>query len=141
MIHIDTEVRDVILEIDDGEFELAPRTVETMEKLAEAERSNKETPYKMWLAQMEILLGKTAVKKLFPNGKKENLDRMQLIYVQVARAFMHVDEQLASSTQDQKLERAVEKLAPITDLLKNYARAVNAGQPDTGGIRKIYRPD
>ena len=75
MIRIDTDVSEVIVEIEEKEYALAPRTVEVMEKLQEAERSNMGKPvYKLWLAELEILLGKEACQ--CERTPEESLERI-----------------------------------------------------------------
>ena len=144
MITIDTEVPEIIVEIDDKEYPVAPRTVEIMEKLAEAERANMGKPiYKLWRAELEILLGKTACRELFTAGRLENVDRIQMIYAGVARAFQHTDDAVTAATREKDLEAVATALAPINELLRHVRALEKSEKGITGGkiqdIREIHR--
>ena len=132
MIRIDSDVQDVIVEIDDREYTLAERTIETFERLLSAEREYLGKPgYQLWQAELEILLGKTAFREIFPDGKKTNLDRLQRIYVGVANAFNHVQEELDESRR----ERLASTIAPLTDMFRQL-RAANASSAQRTEISK-----
>ena len=128
---IDTYVHAVAVEIDGQAYQVAAKTIETAEKLMDAGRRLEGQPeYKLWLAEMEILLGKEAVKTIFPNGKKENLDRMYRICCGVRDAFEYNAEQVRS----EKLEMEQEKISGLTELIKQIIAALqiseNPGRTD-----------
>ncbi len=132
MTRIDTDTPEVIVEIDGEEYTLAERTIETFEKLLSAERENIGKPsYKLWQAELEILLGKDACRRVFPDGKKTNLDRLQRIYVGVANAFNHVQEEL----DEARRERLNSTVAPLTDMFRQL-RAATAGSAQRTEIAK-----
>lgn len=118
---IDTYINDMSVEIDEKVYHVAAKTIETAEKLFDvAKRMEGQPEYKMWLAEMEVLLGKAAVKEIFPNGRKENLDRMYRIYCGVYEAFEYNAEQV----QQEKMEVQQEKIAGVTDMIKQILAAV-----------------
>lgn len=124
MSFINTEIDSVIVEIEEKEYPVAEKTVETADRLAEAAKKCTGQPeYKLWLAELEVLLGKAAVKELFCSGKKENIDRIQRIHAGVLRAFEHN----ADSLQEEETARQQELLAPLTELLRQLA-AVNRSE-------------
>ena len=118
MPYINTEIDNVIVEIEDKEYPVTEKTVETADKLAEAAKKCAGQPeYKLWLAELEVLLGKNAMKELFNSGKKENIDRIQRIHAGVLRAFDHN----ADTLQEEETARQQEVLAPLTELLRQLA--------------------
>ena len=58
------------------------------------------------MAELRILLGRRAMKKLFTAGEKENLDRMQRIHDGVLRAFEHN----AAQIEEERLLEALREL-------------------------------
>lgn len=119
-MRINTEIKPVVVEIDDKEYEVAPKTVEIADKLQRAEDAaikGKKAQFEMWLAHLEILLGRAAVKELFPGGKGENLDRMEAIYYGVLDAFDYNGRE----TREARAEATVEEARAISDALKPLA--------------------
>jgi len=119
-MRIDTEISPVIVEIEDKEYPVAVKTIEIAEKLQKAEDAavkGKKSEFEMWLAHLEILLGRAAVKELFPGGKNENLDRMEAIYYGVLNAFNYNGHEARASRADE----AVEEAKAISDALKPLA--------------------
>ena len=128
---IDTYINDMSVEIDGNTYKVAENTIDTVEKLRDATRRMDGQPeYKLWLAEMEVLLGKEAVKELFPNGRKENIDRMYRIYCGVIEAFKYNAEQVNA----EKLEAQQDKIAGVTDMLKQLIAAINIGEPNRPAI-------
>ena len=129
-MRIETETPKLIVEIDDKEYEIAPRTEEVAEKLLDAETALMGKPaWRLWRAQLEILLGKPAMRELFPNGKKENLDRMQLIYAGVSRAFLHTDEAVTAGEREKAAQSIADALAPVNELLRRLSQLENGSRP------------
>ena len=130
---IDTYIDAVSVEIDDNVYPVAAKTIDTAEKLMDAARRMEGQPeYKLWLAEMEVLLGKAAVKTLFPNGRKENLDRMYRIYCGVYEAF----EYNADKVKAEKLEVEQDKIAGITDMFKQIIAAAKIGDERGDIVRR-----
>ena len=118
MNFINTEIEKVVVEIEEKEYPVVEKTVETADKLAEAAKKCTGQPeYKLWLAELEVLIGKNAVRELFNGGKKENIDRIQRIHAGVLRAFEHN----AASLREEETARQQELLAPLTELLRQLA--------------------
>ena len=135
---IDTEIPEIIVEIDEKEYPVAPRTVAICEKLLAAEKACVGKPnYTLWLQVLEILLGKAACKELFSGGKAENVDRIQRIYAGVAGAFNHNAEEIETERQTEKLEALTGALAPLNELLR-HVRAMEKND-NNGNIREIRR--
>ena len=137
-MRIDTDIPEIIVEIEDREYPVAARTVAVCDRLLAVERENAGKPlYALWLAELEILLGKPACKALFGAGKAENVDRIQRIYAGVAGAFNHTSDEITAEGQEQKLESLAAALAPLNELLR-HVRALDAGK---GGesLRQIPR--
>ena len=87
-MRINTKIERVNVEIDGKTYEVAEKTVGIAEKLRDAAMSCYGMPeYRLWLKEMEILLGADAVETLFPDGKDENIDRMERIHDGVISAF------------------------------------------------------
>ena len=138
-MRIDTDIPEIIVEIDDKEYAVAARTVAVCEKLLAAEKANVGKPvYQLWLAELEILLGKAACKELFSAGKAENVDRIQRVYAGVAGAFNHNAEEIEAERQTEKMEALAGALAPVNELLRNV-RALDRGKQISDDIRVIRR--
>lgn len=120
---IDTEIKPVVVVIEDKEYAVTMKTVEAAERLQKAEKAavdGKQAQFELWKAQLEILLGRPAVRDLFPGGKAENLDRMEAIYYGVMDAFDYNgrearEARAEASTADVKA--MAEALKPLADLL------------------------
>lgn len=139
-MRIDTEINPIVVEIEDKEYEVAPRTVEVAEKLKRAEETaikDKKPEFSLWLAQLEILLGRAAVKELFPGGKGENLDRMEAIYYGVLNAFDYNGRE----ARDARTEETVEQAKEISEALKPLAElmAMLGGKPEQPKYPTIKR--
>jgi hypothetical protein len=122
-MRIDIEITPVVVEIDDREYELASKTVDVAEKLQKAEEAAikaKKPEFTLWLQHLEILLGRAAVKELFPGGKAENIDRMEAIYYGVMNAFDHNGREAREARAEATIEEAKAisgALKPLADLM------------------------
>ena len=136
---IQTEVTPVTVEIDGAEYAVAAKTVAVAEELIALPRRMAGKPeYALWLAELEILLGKSAVKKLFHRGKKENIDRLQQIHAGVCSAFERNAERIERERAGEKagaLGEIAGALEPISELLRQLARW------EEGNVRAIRRSD
>jgi hypothetical protein len=112
---IDTDISSITVEIEGNEYAVAEKTVETADKLIDAQKRCVGQPqYKMWLAELEVLLGKPAISALFSRGKKENIDRMQRIHAGVVNAF----EYNASAVAEEHAKQQLEQVAPVNELIQ-----------------------
>ena len=118
MGYIDTDIKAITVEIEEKEYPVAAKTVEIADRLAEAAKKCAGKPeYKLWLAELEVLLGKAAVKELFASGRRENIDRIQRIHAGVLRAF----DYNADALQEEETQRQQELIAPLTELLRQIS--------------------
>ena len=80
MIDLSYEPKKIFVRIDGVEYEVAERKPEIDEQL-QRHNENLDTmsAYDASYNLVRILLGDEAVKKIFPNGKSENLNRMYYI--------------------------------------------------------------
>lgn len=87
-IRIDTGIRRIRVEIEGRQYALAEKTERVADALISRRRQLRRAPeYRLWRAELRILLGRGALRRIFPAGKRENLDRMQRIHAGVLRAF------------------------------------------------------
>lgn len=126
MERINTEVDQIVVEIDGEEYAVAPKTVGIADQLAAARRKCEGKPeYRLWLAELEILLGRDAVKRLFHSGANENIDRMQRIHAGVVAAFDANSTALEAEQAERKADdmaALARNLAPLNELLKHLQR-------------------
>lgn len=139
-MQINTEIDAVIVEIDGEEYPVAEKTVAVADALdAVAKKFDGKQVYQLWMAELEVLLGKDAVKRLFSSGKNENIDRIERIHHGVLQAFEYNSKALEAELMNDKadvLAGISRSLAPLTELLKQVARM------STADDRKIInRPD
>lgn len=124
-MQINTEIKEIIVTIDDTDYTVAEKTVDVAERLKKAEAAHvgKSSQYELWLAQLEIILGKDAIKALFPNGRKENLDRMENIYYGVMSAFDHNGSEMRDERYRDTMEEIdliASKLKPLLEVMGKY---------------------
>lgn len=131
MMRIDTDIERMSVEIEGEEYEVAEKTVAVADALIAAAEKNADKPnYKIWMADLEVLLGKDTVRKLFPGGKNENLDRMQRIHAGVLEAF----DYNSRAMQDAQVERQREMLEPVNDFMRRTAQVLKMDEKK--GIRR-----
>ncbi|MEG1516424.1 MAG: hypothetical protein RSD95_16165 [Clostridia bacterium] len=125
-MQIDTQVKRVTVEIEGNHYEVEPKTVAVAQRLQKAAQSAEgvKAQYQLWIDHLTILLGKAAVKRLFPAGKSENLDRMEMIYTGVMEAFNDGARE-ARDARNARVMTAVEdmkkQLAPMCELLSELS--------------------
>lgn len=130
-MRIDTDIERVSVEIEGEEYEVAEKTVAVADALIAAAVKNAGNPdYKIWLSDLEVLLGKDAVRKLFPGGKSENMDRMERIHAGVLEAFDYNSRVM----QDAQADRQRERLAPVSDFMRQTAQLLKMDEKK--GIRR-----
>lgn len=116
---INTEIAAASVEIDGREYPVAERTAGLVDRLMQLEQDHIGKPaYKLWLAELELLLGKPACRELFKGGRNENVDRLQLIYAGVMQAFNHTDEDLRTERNESAARQVTDALAPVSELLR-----------------------
>lgn len=139
MIRIDTTVASRSIEIDDREYTVSPRTIDVCERLLEAGKANVGKPaYRLKLAELRILLGDAAYRELFRQKEKENVDRIDMIYKAVSRAFTQAEEDLDAQDAERKAQALASALAPVNELMRN-ARALSERGERPEGVKEIRR--
>lgn len=148
MVHIDTEIHPVTIEIDDKEYEVAAKTVDIAEKLQKAEINagkSAKLQHELWRQHLEILLGRTAVRELFSAGKTESLDRMEGIYYGVMEAFNYNGREQRAARQEASVSEITgiaEAVEPINRLLELLERTKNIQSKANGKqFPTIKRPE
>ena len=130
-MRINTKIERVNVEIDGKTYEVAEKTVGIAEKLRDAETSCYGMPeYRLWMKEMEILLGTDAVEELFPDGKDENLDRMERIHDGVISAFDYNADKL----RDERQRREQEPIESVRGLYRQIEKTIQAA--DGANLRK-----
>ena len=123
-MRIDTDIEQIYVEIDGERYEVAEKTVAVVDALREAvEKCEGKPEYKLWLMELEILLGADAVRRLFADGKKENIDRLERIHEGVIQSFDHNAEEV----REKRMQRQRDVLEPMQDYLRQLERALKAG--------------
>lgn len=126
MERINTEIMEVIVEIDGEEFAVAPKTVAVADQLHDVAKKHLGKPqYRLWMAELEVLLGRDAVKQLFHSGANENIDRLQRIHAGVVAAFDANSNALEAEQAERKADdmaALARNLAPLNELLKHLQR-------------------
>lgn len=140
MERINTEIAEVFVEIDGEEYPVAPKTVAVAEALYDVGKKQIGKPeYKLWLAELDVLLGRDAVRQLFASGANENIDRIQRIHAGVVRAFGANSSALEAEQAERKADdmaALARSLAPLNELLKHLRTMQN----NDGGVTQIRRP-
>ena len=122
-MRINTKIERVNVEIDGKKYELAEKTVGIAEKLRDAAMNCYGMPeYRLWLKEMEILLGADAVEELFRDGNDENLDRMERIHDGVLSAF----DYNSAKMREEHLRRQQEPLEPVRGLYRQIEKTFQA---------------
>ena len=130
-MRINTKIERVNVEIDGKKYEVAEKTVGIAEKLRDAAMNCFGLPeYRLWLKEMEILLGTDAVEELFRDGKDENLDRMERIHDGVLSAF----DYNSAKMREEHLRRQQEPLEPVRGLYRQIEKTFQAA--DGANMRK-----
>lgn len=130
-MRINTQIERVNVEIDGKTYELAEKTVSIAEKLRDAAMNCYGLPeYRLWLKEMEILLGADAVEALFPDGKDENLDRMERIHDGVLSAF----DYNSAKMREERQRKDQEPLESVRGLYRQIEKTFQAA--DGANMRK-----
>ena len=130
-MRINTKIERVNVEIDGKTYEVAEKTVSIAEKLRDAAMNCFSMPeYRLWLKEMEILLGTDVVEELFQDGNDENLDRMERIHDGVLSAF----DYNSAKMREEHLRRQQEPLEPVRGLYRQIEKTFQAA--DGANMRK-----
>ena len=138
-MRIDTEIRPVIVEIDGKEYDVAPKTVELLEKLRGVEDAAVKAGkmrHKMEMEQLELLLGRQAVRELFSSGKKENVDRVDAIYYGVLDAF----DASSRERREARTDAMADEFRAVAEALKPLAEMMALMRNAPGKLPAIKRP-
>lgn len=126
-MQIDTEERAVIVTIEGNDYPVRERTEETDALLRDHDRrAATASQYESDMNLCEILLGKDAVKALFPLGKKESLLRLHKIARGVIDAYEYQMKELEKAEIDRELAKWEEvgtKTKPVIELLDKSTAA------------------
>lgn len=133
MERINSDVAQIYVEIDGVEYAVAPKTVSVAEQLIALQRKCEGKPmYKLWLAELEVLLGREAVRELFVSGGDENIDRIQRIHTGVCRAFDTHADAIEAESNERKAENMASlarSLGPLNELLRQLQRMPDNNVP------------
>ena len=138
-MRIDTEIRPVIVEIDCKEYDVAPKTVELLEKLRGVEDAAVKAGkmrHEMEMEQLELLLGRQAVRELFKAGKNENVDRVDAIYYGVLEAF----DASSRERREARTDAMADEFRAIAETLKPLAEMMALMRNVPGKLPTIKRP-
>lgn len=138
-MRIDTEIRPVIVEIDGKEYNVAPKTVELLEKLRGVEDAAVKAGkmrHEMEMEQLELLLGRQTVRELFSAGKKENVDRVDAIYYGVLEAF----DASSRERREARMDAMADEFSAIAEALKPLAEMMALMRNAPGKFPAIKRP-
>ena len=138
-MRIDTEIRPVIVEIDGKEYDVAPKTVELLEKLRGVEDAAVKAGrmrHEMEMEQLELLLGRQAVRELFSAGKRENVDRVDAIYYGVLDAF----DASSRERREARTDAMADEFSAIAEALKPLAEMMALMRNAPGKLPAIKRP-
>ena len=138
-MRIDTEIRPVIVEIDGKEHNVAPKTVELLEKLRGVEDAAVKAGkmrHEMEMEQLELLLGRQAVRGLFKAGKNENVDRVDAIYYGVLEAF----DASSRERREARTDAMADEFRAIAEALKPLAEMMALMRNVPGKLPAIKRP-
>ena len=115
------EPKDIFVRIDGAEYKVASRTPETDRKLqAHNDNLDKMSSYEASMNLCKILLGEDAVKQIFPNGEKENLNRMYYIARGVDDAYQEEYQEMKDKEFEDtlsKMDKLSERTKPVIEMI------------------------
>ena len=121
MIDLSYEPKKIFVRIDGVEYEVAERKPEIDEQL-QRHNENLDTmsAYDASYNLVRILLGDEAVKKIFPNGKGENLNRVYYIAKGVDSAYQTEYQEMRDKEYEEtlaKLDSLAQRSKPVIDMI------------------------
>lgn len=126
MIDLSYEPKKIFVRIDGAEYEVAERKPETDEALQRHnDNLDNMTSYEASYNLVKILLGEDAVKKIFPNGKQENLNRMYYIAKGVDAAYQEEYQEMRDKEYEEtltKLDNLAQRSKPVIDMIDRSNR-------------------
>ena len=121
MIDLTYKPKKISVRIDGEEYEVASRTPEIDKKLQEHNESlDSMSSYEASMNLCSILLGEEAAKKIFPNGDKENLNRMYFIAKGVDNAYQQEYQEMRDKEYEEtlsKMDKLTERSKPIIEMI------------------------
>lgn len=110
----------------DGEKYTVPERTERLERQLKQhdERLKSVSQYQSDYDLVKIILGADAVKKIFPKGEDENLDRMHYIAVKLMEIYYKAYKEI----EDQTFEESLDKLGKISDKVGPLAKLEKLGK-------------
>ena len=121
MIDISYEPKEITVRIDGEEYKIAERTAEVDRRLqAHNDNIDNMTSYETSLNLCKILLGDDAVKKIFPKGEKENLNRMYYIAKAVDNAYQTEYQEMRDKEYEEtlaKMDKLAERSRPVIEMI------------------------
>ncbi len=124
------EPKEVYVTIDGVDYRVADRTDETEQKLAAHDKrigsvSTFESDYEL----VEILLGKEAAAKIFPNGKRENLNRLAYIALGVLEAY----KAEINAIREKELEKSLSTMDKLAEHAEPVLEMINTASDSRSG--------
>jgi hypothetical protein len=121
MIDLSYEPKEIIVRIDGEEYKVAERTAEVDRKLQNHnDNLDTMTSYEASLNLCKILLGDDAVKKIFPKGERENLNRMYYIAKAVDNAYQTEYQEMRDKEYEEtlaKMDKLAERSRPVIEMI------------------------
>ena len=115
------EPKEIFVRIDGEEYKVATRTPEIDRKLQEHnDKLDNMSSYEASMNLCKILLGDEAVKKIFPNGEKENLNRMYFIAKGVDEAYQEEYQEMRDKEFEEtlaKMDKLSERTKPVIEMI------------------------
>ena len=118
---IDFSENEYILTIDGNDYAVAKRTGELEKKLRDHDANiGTLTEYESNKELIELLLGKKAFKEIFPNGEKENLDKIAKVSYYAVKYFNKEKNEMDKKNIEDKLKDIKDVTKPIAETAKIY---------------------
>ena len=112
---LEYEANGIIVTIDGTDYPVHERTAEFDEELRQLDLSlNNRNEYEANTKLIDAFLGKGASRKIFPNGKKENLDKIMYYAQQIKDAYYHNYNEMRKA----EIEKSTEPLVDLAEKLK-----------------------
>ncbi len=122
MIDLTNDSKKIFVKINGEEYEVAERTAEIDEKLqAHNDNLDNMTSYEASYNLVKILLGDENAKKIFPNGKKENLTWMYRVAKAVDEAYQAEYQELRDAEYEEslkKMDNLAQRTKPVIDMIE-----------------------
>lgn len=122
MIDLTNDSKKIFVKINGEEYEVAERTAEIDEKLqAHNDNLDNMSSYEASYNLVKILLGDENAKKIFPNGKKENLTWMYRVAKAVDEAYQAEYQELRDAEYEEslkKMDNLVQRTKPVIDMIE-----------------------